>query len=40
MVRVVKHKGKSPAKFARLPAIRKQWKAVAMIVRAVAAAAS
>ena len=36
----VKHKGKIPAKFARLPAIRKKWKAVAAIVKAVAASAS
>ena len=35
----VKHKGKIPAKFARLPAIRKKWQAVAKIVKAVAAAA-
>ena len=35
----VKHKGKIPAKFAKKPAIRKKWKAVAEIVRRVAAAA-
>ena len=35
----VKHKGKIPAKFARLPAIRRKWQAVATIVKAVAAAA-
>ena len=34
----VKHKGKIPAKFARKPAIRKKWKAVAEIVKRVAAA--
>ena len=34
----VKHKGKIPAKFARKPAIRKKWKAVAKIVKRVAAA--
>jgi len=34
----VKHKGKIPAKFAKKPAIRKKWKAVAEIVRRVAAA--
>ena len=34
----VKHKGKIPAKFARRPAIRKKWKAVAEIVKRVAAA--
>ncbi len=34
----VKHKGKIPAKFARKTAIRKKWKAVAEIVRRVAAA--
>ena len=34
----VKHKGKIPAKFARKPAIRKKWKAVAEIVKCVAAA--
>jgi len=33
----VKHKGKIPVKFARKPAIRKKWKAVAAIVKAVAA---
>ena len=33
----VKHKGKIPAKFARKPAIRKKWKAVAEIVKRVAA---
>ena len=33
----VKHKGKIPAKFAKKPAIRKKWKAVAEIVRRVAA---
>lgn len=34
----VKHKGKIPAKFARKPAIRRKWKAVAEIVKRVAAA--
>ena len=34
----VKHKGKIPARFARKPAIRKKWKAVAEIVKRVAAA--
>ncbi len=34
----VKHKGKIPARFARRPAIRKKWKAVAEIVKRVAAA--
>jgi hypothetical protein len=34
----VKHKGKIPAKFARKPAIRKKWKAVAEIVKRVATA--
>ena len=34
----VKHKGRIPAKFARKPAIRKKWKAVAEIVKRVAAA--
>ena len=34
----VKHKGNIPAKFARLPAIRRKWRAVATIVKAVAAA--
>ena len=34
----VKHKGKIPAKFAKKPAIRKKWKAVAEIVKRVAAA--
>ena len=34
----VKHKGKIPTKFARKPAIRKKWKAVAEIVKRVAAA--
>lgn len=34
----VKHKGKIPAKFARKPAVRKKWKAVAEIVKRVAAA--
>ena len=33
----VKHKGKIPAKFARLPAIRKKWNAVAAIIKDVAA---
>ena len=33
----VKHKGKIPARFAKKPAIRKKWKAVAEIVRRVAA---
>ncbi len=33
----VKHKGKIPAKFAKKPAIRKKWKAVAEIVKRVAA---
>ena len=35
----VKHKGKIPAKFAKSPAILKKWKAVAKIVRRVAAEA-
>ena len=35
----VKHRGKIPAKFARLPAIQRKWKAVAAIVKAVAASA-
>ena len=35
----VKHKGKMPAKFSKKPAIRKKWKAVEAIVKAVAAAA-
>ena len=34
----MKHKGKLPAKFAKKPAIRKKWKAVAEIVKRVAAA--
>ena len=34
----VKHKGKIPARFAKKPAIRKKWKAVAEIVKRVAAA--
>ena len=34
----VKHKGKIPARFARKPAIRRKWKAVAEIVKRVAAA--
>lgn len=34
----MKHKGKIPTKFAKKPAIRKKWKAVAKIVRRVAAA--
>ena len=34
----VKHKGKIPAKFAKWPVIRKKWKAVAEIVKRVAAA--
>ena len=34
----VKHKGKIPAKFAKRPAIWKKWKAVAEIVKRVAAA--
>jgi len=34
----VKHKGKIPAKFAGKPAIRRKWKAVAEIVKRVAAA--
>ena len=34
----VKHKGKIPAKFVKKPAIRKKWKAVAEIVKRVAAA--
>ena len=34
----VKHKGRIPARFARKPAIRKKWKAVAEIVKRVAAA--
>jgi hypothetical protein len=34
----MKHKGKIPAKFAKKPAIRKKWKAVAEIVKRVAAA--
>ena len=33
----MKHKGKLPAKFAKKPAIRKKWMAVAEIVRRVAA---
>ena len=33
----VKHKGKIPVKFAKRPAIRKKWNAVAAIVKAVAA---
>ena len=33
----LKHKGKIPAKFAKKPAIRKKWKAVAKIIRRVAA---
>ena len=33
----MKHKGKIPAKFAKKPAIRKKWKAVAEIVKRVAA---
>ena len=35
----VKHKGKMPSKFSKKPAIRKKWKAVEAIVKAVAAAA-
>jgi hypothetical protein len=35
---LVKHKGKIPAKFAKRPAIWKKWKAVAEIVKRVAAA--
>ena len=34
----VKYKGKIPAKFAKRPVIRKKWKAVAKIVKRVAAA--
>lgn len=34
---LVKHKGKMPAKFAKKPAICRKWKAVAEIVRRVAA---
>lgn len=34
----MKHKGKIPTRFAKKPAIRKKWKAVAEIVRRVAAA--
>lgn len=34
----VKHKGKIPAKFAKMPPVRKKWKAVAEIVKRVAAA--
>ena len=34
----MKHKGKIPAKFAKKPAIRKKWRAVAEIVKRVAAA--
>ena len=34
----VKHKGQIPARFAKKPAIRKKWKAVAEIVKRVAAA--
>ena len=34
----VKHKGKIPAKYAKKPAIRKKWKAVAEIVKRVAVA--
>ena len=34
----VKHKGKIPAKFAKMPPVRKKWKAVAVIVKRVAAA--
>lgn len=34
----VKHKGKIPAKFAKRPVIRKKWKAVAEIMKRVAAA--
>ena len=34
----MKHKGKIPAKFAKRPVIRKKWKAVAEIVKRVAAA--
>ena len=36
----MKHRGKIPAKFAGKPAIRRKWKAVATIVKAVVAAAS
>ena len=36
----VKHKGKIPAKFAKKPAIRRKWNAVAAIVKVVAASAS
>ena len=36
----VKHKGKIPARFAKKPAIRKKWQAVAAIVMAIAASAS
>jgi hypothetical protein len=32
----LKYKGKIPARFAKKPAIRKKWKAVAEIVRRVA----
>lgn len=35
----VKHKGDIPSMFAKRPAIRRKWKAVAEIVKAVAAAA-
>lgn len=34
----VKHKGKIPAKFTKMPPVRKKWKAVAEIVKRVAAA--
>lgn len=34
----MKHKGEIPAKFAKKPAIQKKWKAVAEIVKRVAAA--
>jgi len=34
----VKHKGKIPAKFAKMPPVRKKWKAVAEIVKRVVAA--
>ena len=34
----MQHKGKLPAKFAKKPAIRKKWKAVAEIVKRVAKA--
>ncbi len=37
-MRFVKHKGKIPAKFAKMPPVRKKWKAVAEIVKRVASA--